>query len=564
MEKENKKAGKNSQVARLKKIIYKSVLAIIAGGLTLILTLGANFKLSSVTEEELLAVKYTNQYRLGSKALTYAVQGYAVTGEQSYYDDYMRELEQDKNRDIAWAGLEKLNIRESEWSYLRQIAELSNGLVPLEVEAIESAAAGDTEAAIAFIYSQEYKDTIEQINELSDQVITAIQTRMDTQINRIERQQIAFEIMMVLAFGFIVTEIFKTNKFAKKDLLDPIIEVETQMIELSRGNLHAQFRMQEDDSEVGKMVSAINLMKKNLIEMIDEISENLEQMGQGNFSMRINREYEGDFIQIKDSFIQIGMEMRETLSTIRTVSNEINQGSEQLANAAGDLAESSTTQAGSVSELLKLIEAMSSNMAKNADEAKESVLLAGKAGVVLSAGNEKMQQMKEAIDEIHSCSQQIGTIIGAIEDIASLTNLLSLNAAIEAARAGEAGKGFAVVADQVKSLAAESAEAAGKTTELIEKTIQAVNKGMEIADQTAENMLEVMDSSSQATDKMSNMAELLKMDAKNMGEINDLINLVSEAVDSNSATSEETAAVSQEQKAQVESMVALMDKFVIQ
>lgn len=178
-------------------------------------------------------------------------------------------------------------------------------------------------------------------------------------------------------------------------------------------------------------------------------------------------------------------------------------------------------------------------------------------------GNRKMQELKDAIQEIERCSEQIGTIIEAIEEIASQTNLLSLNAAIEAARAGEAGKGFAVVADQVKNLANESSKAVKRTTELIQTTVSVMERSTMIADETASNMGEVMTGAKEATEKMEQIVEMLEKDARRMHDMNENIIQVSVAVDNNSATSEETAAVSEQQKAQVESMVELMSRFKI-
>ena len=178
-------------------------------------------------------------------------------------------------------------------------------------------------------------------------------------------------------------------------------------------------------------------------------------------------------------------------------------------------------------------------------------------------GNRKMQELKDAIQEIGRCSEQIGTIIEAIEEIASQTNLLSLNAAIEAARAGEAGKGFAVVADQVKNLANESSKAVKRTTELIQTTVSVMERSTMIADETASNMGEVMTGAKEATEKMEQIVEMLEKDARRMHDMNENIIQVSAAVDNNSATSEETAAVSEQQKAQVESMVELMSRFKI-
>ena len=174
-----------------------------------------------------------------------------------------------------------------------------------------------------------------------------------------------------------------------------------------------------------------------------------------------------------------------------------------------------------------------------------------------------MKELKDSIEEIGECSGQIGTIIGTIEDIAAQTNLLSLNAAIEAARAGEAGRGFAIVAGQVKNLADESAKAAGKTTELIETTVKVMDKSIMIADETVSNMREVMEGSRTATEKIRQIAQILEEDVTQMRGMRERIEDVSSVVDNNSATSQETAAVSEEQKAQVEIMVGLMDQFQI-
>ncbi|MCI9319237.1 MAG: methyl-accepting chemotaxis protein [Lachnospiraceae bacterium] len=555
--------GQNSQELHLRKIVKKSIRALALGGIMLLATIITNFYCILVEEDRLETNEYLNQYRLASKALTYAVQAYSVTGNEEYYNDYMRELNEDRNRDIAWAGLKKNNITDQEWSEMECIAELSDGLVPLEEEAMRAAAAGDREQAISYVFGERYETDIAQINSQTDAAINRIQDRLDVKKNILITVQVIVELLFLLSFLYVMRQISVTIKFSREELLVPIKKVSDQMVAISEGELHEAFDMQEDDSEVGRMVAAIRFMKENLVKIIGEITAVLEQMGNGNYNISLNENYVGEFSVIKDSFYKISEEIRHTLRNLREMSEQIKSGSLQLADAATNLAESSTLQATTIFDLTSLTENLYADMDKNSNDARECVEIASQAGRTLSVGNEKMHELKEAIDEIRNCSEEINAIIGAIEDIATQTNLLSLNAAIEAARAGEAGRGFAVVAEQVKNLAEESARSAKETTRLIETTVAAVEKGNLIADETADNMGEVMEGAKRATEKMSQISDLLIQNVQYMQKIDADLGNISGAVDDNAATSEETAAISQEQSGQVERMVDLMDKFVI-
>ena len=555
--------GAHSQAMRLKKNIKKSKISLIVGSVLLILLFSTSIVSNRLVSEQLESTMYLNQYRMGSKNLTYAVQAYAVTADQQYYDAYMNELHVDKNRDIAWAGLEKNDIKADEWAMLNQIADYSNGLVPLEESAMDSVANGDTESAIEYVFGTEYGETINKINDVTDEAIQTIQTRLSRKNNNMIILQIIMALCFLIAFGDLILQVLKTTGFARKELLQPIINVSEAMRKLAAGNLSGEFTMEEDDSEVGVMVAAINYMKTNLAGIIGEVSAVLAQMGQGNYQITLKQKYVGDYHIIEETFYKISEEMKQIVGTIQSASKEINNGSGQLANASEDLAEACTTQAAQVSDIAMLINQLNDNIAENKKEAEEAVKISNLSGSTLIAGNAKMEELKTAIKEISHCSEQINSIIGTIEDIASETNLLALNAAIEAARAGEAGKGFAVVAEQVKKLAEESAQAVGKTTQLIETTILAVHNGTEIADEAAASMEDVMLGSTEVGERIQKIVEKFENEETSIGQINDNISEIAGIVDNNSATSEETAAVSEEQKSQAEAMVELVGRFVI-
>lgn len=551
------------QSGMLKRIVTRTYIILVFGIAFLTIFVGLVLYSNSCSDIQLENTIYLNQYRLGSKALTAAVQSYAVTGDSAYYDAYMKELNIDKNRDIAWAGLEENGLEADEWKMLEDISSMSNGLVPLEEQAMESVTAGDTQSARDYVFGTEYMNTIDKINSETESCINSIQERMNKKKSIITGAMIVSMIAFLAAVVLVVIQILITTNFATKELLLPIVKVSDLLKQLAQGNFKTSTDMKEDESEVGQMVASINFMNGNFTRMISEISLVLGEMGQGNYMVELKEEYVGDFIEIKDSLLKIIDNTKSTLAAIRDSALEIDSGSEQLAKAATDLAQGCTEQAGRVTEITGAIDELAKTMEQKSLDAGETVKLASNAGVVLQESNKKMEELKTAIGEISKCSEEIRTIIAVIEDIASQTNLLSLNASIEAARAGEAGKGFAVVAEQVKNLAEQSTQAAGETTKLIQSTVDAVEKGIAISDEAAANMLEVMTGAMESTSKMGEVAEAMKNQAENIRMIDGNIEQVASIVDNNSAASQETAAVSEEQSAHVQLMVQMMEKFKI-
>jgi len=561
VEKEKKLSQSEYLQKNVKQVYIILVCAIIALAAFIFISIFNTGMLNGQTE----TVRFLNQYRLGSKALTAAVQSYAVTGKQEYYDAYMRELEVDKNRDIALAGLKGNDIVDREWAMINGIADMSNNLVPLEVEAMEAVQAGKMDAAVEAVFGTEYEETIQKINSQTEEMISSVTRRLQAKVTRLEIIQYIICLIFVVEFIALVQSVIKTIKFSRRELLEPIVRTADILHEFAQGKLNVDMEdLQGEVGEVGQMVEYLTFMKQYFADMIEDISYVLGEMGKGNYLVQVNKEYLGDFQQIRVAIETILAETREILVSLRNSAQEIDSGSDQLATTAMELAEGSTQQSMQVAEIVELIRQMTKTMEEQVEEAHTTVEASNRASESLLRGNEKMEELKVAIAEIARCSEQIGTIIATIEDIASQTNLLSLNAAIEAARAGEAGRGFAVVAEQVKSLAEESAKAAGKTKLLIETTVQAVEKGIQYADDTAASMAEVMQGAKMSTDLMNKMAVDLQKEAENMRSIDQSIGVVSQVVDNNSATSEETAAISQEQSAQVTTMVGMMERFAVE
>ena len=238
-------------------------------------------------------------------------------------------------------------------------------------------------------------------------------------------------------------------------------------------------------------------------------------------------------------------------------------GAEQLADSAQSLAEGATSQAGAVEELTATIDEVadaSETSAKKADEAYQD---AYKFAEVAEESSKEMKELREAMDRITDTSREIEVIISQIEDIAEQTNLLSLNASIEAARAGEAGRGFAVVADEIGKLAADSAQSAINTRELIVKTLDEIEKGNEITIKTAESLNTVLNGIKILANESKETSVLSLQQAQTMAEVKLGIEQIADVVQSNSAAAEETSATSEELLAQSENLKALVDYFIL-
>lgn len=367
-------------------------------------------------------------------------------------------------------------------------------------------------------------------------------------------------IIVCLIRAFTLTR--KTSKRVLETILEPLHAIEDVAMELTEGNLHSTLEYHSDD-EIGKLAHSMRKSIRILGTYVDDIDRSMKLFSEGNFDVHPEVEWRGDFVGILNSFMAFQASMAGTIKGIQNVSNEVSGAAEQVASSSNDLADGATNQAAVVEELTATVTGVSEQVEKNSQSAKEISVKVDELGNAISESNGKMHEMVDSMHEISEASKEIDKIITTINEIASQTNLLALNASIEAARAGEAGKGFAVVANQVNVLADQSAQAAKESATLIETSVKAVEKGMVIAGQTAAQLEEVAENSKVITTEVTNIAETLETQTTEIKQINEGIEQINDVVQTNSATSEECAAASQEMSSEAESLREMIRKFKV-
>ena len=371
-------------------------------------------------------------------------------------------------------------------------------------------------------------------------------------------------IIIGAAIGVIAVaySIYKAKQIGQR-IGEPVAQCTDRIQLLAQGDLHTPAPKVETGDELQILAEATASLSDNLQQVIGDTDYLLGEMSEGNFAIVSNcREaYIGDFSGLLESIRKLNHKLSETLGEIKNAVSQVSAGAGQMADAAQGLAEGATDQAGSVEELQATITNVTEIVEKNAKALGASYEKAMEYQQQARTSGEEMKGLTDAMQRINETSKQISDIIGEIEDIASQTNLLSLNAAIEAARAGEAGRGFAVVADQIRKLADDSAQSAVHTRELIETSLQEIERGNQITDKTAEALQKVVEGIEDLANESKKAMEESNAQADAMAQIEQGIEQISTVVQNNSATAEETSATSEELSAQATNMNELTDAF---
>ena len=333
---------------------------------------------------------------------------------------------------------------------------------------------------------------------------------------------------------------------------------------MADGDLHTPSPQVKSKDETAQLAKALEVMLSRLNDVAQDVTHHLSKMAQGDFCENISRTYWGDFVSMEQSIKAIHSSLWDTLYQISHSAGTVASSAVQVSNGAQSLSRGATEQASAIHELSATADSIAENARQTADAAKDAGHFVTQASTQMGISVNYVKELNLAMEKISSSSTEISKIIDTIENIAFQTNILALNAAVEAARAGSAGKGFAVVADEVRNLASKSDEAAKATKELIEGSISAVAEGTHVVAQVTESLDKTNTISENVTIKVNAVVSAVEGQTTAISQVTEGIDQIASVIQSTSATSEQSAATSQELSDQSLLMNKLVSMFQLE
>ncbi len=342
---------------------------------------------------------------------------------------------------------------------------------------------------------------------------------------------------------------------------DLIQEIERLTQAATSGDLKARGAVAKFEGEYRTIVAGLNQTLDAVIEPVNEASQVLQAMAEGNLTVQVHGNYQGDHGSLAEALNRTIRSFNQVLAEIGNAADQVAAGAKQISDSGQVLSQAATEQASTVQEITATMVEIAAQTRQSALNATQASGIAADSKEQGIQGDAQMQEMLAAMAGISEASVSISRIIKVIEEIAFQTNILALNAAVEAARAGQHGKGFAVVAEEVRSLAVRSANAAKETTALIEGSLKRVEAGTQIANRTAVSLKQIREGSSNTARLLEEIAVASNEQATGIAQVNQGINQVAEATQTNTATSEQSASASQELAGQAEILRGMVERF---
>ena len=420
-----------------------------------------------------------------------------------------------------------------------------------------------------------YSEAVELNNNTYLPIVNDIKSLSEQLENSIDKTAVNYYTMskytgvgmtvagILLLIAGVVFGLHVTRKMAGA-IVEPVQEITEAAKIMYSGDMSVGERITyESDDEIGQLADALRGTTKNLSDYVNEISAILQRMATGDLTEDSDEitDFLGDFASIKESFVHILKRFNSTLTNIQTSADEVEEGANGISQSSQALAEGATDQASAIQQLDATVTSVANMATESARETQQAYDDIQKTVSDAEQEKEKVKELTDEMRRIYEISSEINNIIVTIESIASQTNLLSLNASIEAARAGEAGKGFAVVADQIGKLAADSANSAAETKELISKTVQEIEKGNAVTETVSQSFDRVIASMNTFADVAHQINETAVNQASALEQVNQGIDQLSAAVQNTASSSEESAAISEQLSAKAEELDTLVRKF---
>lgn len=437
----------------------------------------------------------------------------------------------------------------------------------LEVDARVMALGATTDTASSIKAQQMMTDELAPKYEVLDEALSNL---MSVNVTKGDEELALLQMLVLIALIAIVIVIIaevasaaSISKIISDGIEEPLELMAKRLDTFAQGDLDSPFPEMETQDEISEMIDVAHAMAKRLHTIIDDAGRLLNEMANGNFAVSTDYEdqYTGAFNALLLGMRKMNRQIDSTLRGVDDASKQVAEGSANLSEAAQAMAEGAADQAATVEEMQATINELNDGIRATATQLENSYKEAQKYAGTAEGSREDMEALMEAMARISDASEKIGNIISEIEDIASQTNLLSLNASIEAARAGDAGRGFAVVADQIRTLAEQSAKSAVDSRTLIEASIHEVSEGNRIATEASNSLKEVVSGVQSIAENAKKMSEISMDQSTGMEQADVAIARISEVVQSNSATSQETSATSEELTAQAATLSEMVSQF---